>query len=165
MIRHAGAASRAVGALAITVIEPPFEAALVTRSGGPPASGIALAATLGVAVGVPPVTRPADDERPATAPATAHPKRRLHVPADRGTVVAPGLPRRPTPYSARRTRLHVPDTEGPETLDLRALNLLGSFRRAANLPHVAALFEPAGVTIRFRHFFVSVDTPTLMRQS
>ena len=73
-IRHAPAATpRAVGPLAVPVIEPAFRAALVPRVCVPPVLPLRRRAAARSTVRLPPVAGPTDGEhRPAPRPAAAH---------------------------------------------------------------------------------------------
>ena len=73
-IRHAPAATpRAVGPLAVPVIEPAFQAALMPRVRAPPLVPLRGRAAVIPTVGLPPVAGPTDVEhRPAPRPAAPH---------------------------------------------------------------------------------------------
>ena len=84
LIRHA--AADPVGALAVAVVEAPFEAALMPGSGGPHRAAAAESSAPRRAVGLAAVTRRADGERAAAVSADLLAERDVHGVGARGAV-------------------------------------------------------------------------------
>jgi len=80
VMRHAHRAPRSVGPLAIAVVEPAFGALLMAPARGAETASAPFLAARRTAVGVPTITRTAEEERPPAEPAGPHPED-LHGPA------------------------------------------------------------------------------------